>query len=103
MGRSCVEAQTTAQHAALGNSKGRKSAWCGLPKTLECKKSGGCLYNYAAALCAPTFATPSLHLPPHPHTPPFTFTHAPLLGLKSMHKGTSSDLDLRDGAEEGRW
>ena len=103
MGRSYVEAQITAQHTALGNSEGRKSAWSGFPKTLECKKSGGCLYNSIAALRAPTCATPSLCLPPRPRAPPFAFTRTLPLGLKSMRKGTSSDPDLRDGAEEGRW
>ena len=103
MGRSCMEAQITAQHAALGNSEGRKSAWCGFPKTLECKKLGGCLYNCIVALRAPTFATSSLHLPPRPRAPPFTFTHTPPLGLKILRKEASSDLDPRDGVEEGRW
>ena len=103
VGRSCAEAQITAQHAALGNSEGHKSAWCGFPKTLKGEKSGGCLYNYVAALRAPTFATPPLRLPPRPHTPPFAFTRAPSLGLKSSHEEASPDPDLRDGAEEGRW
>ena len=102
-GRSCAEAQITAQHAALGNSERRKSAWSGFPKTLECKKLGGCLYNYIAALRAPTFATPSLRLPPCPRAPPFAFTRALPLGLKNLRKEVSSDLDLRDGAKEGRW
>ena len=35
------------------------------PKTLECKK-WGVLYNYAAALHAPTFATLIFCLPPQP-------------------------------------
>ena len=58
MGRSCVEAQITAHHAALGNSEGRK-AWCGFPKTLEYEKLVRFLYNCAATLRAPTFATSS--------------------------------------------
>ena len=102
MGRSCAEAQITAHHAALGNSEGRKSIWCGFPKTLECEKWVRFLYNYIATLRAPTFATSPLHLPPQPRTPPFTFTRALQLGLKSLQKKASSDLDLRDGAEEGR-
>ena len=65
MGYSCAEAQVTARHAASGNSERRKS-WCGFPKTLECEKWGGCFYNCAAALHAPTFATLPLCLPPQP-------------------------------------
>ena len=103
MGRSCTEAQIMAHHTALGNSEGRKSIWCGFPKTLECEKWIQFLYSYVAALRAPTFATSPLHLPPQPSAPLFTFTRAPPLGLKSMRKKASSDPDLRDGVEEGRW
>ena len=103
MGRSCAEAQITAHHAALGNSEGRKSIRCGFPKTLECEKWVWFLYNCVATLHAPTFATLPLHLPPQPHAPPFAFTRALPLGLKNLRKEVSSDLDLRDGAKEGRW
>jgi len=58
MGSSCAEAQVTAQHAALENLERRKS-WSGFPKTLECEKVGGVLYNYSAAPRAPTFAISS--------------------------------------------
>jgi len=103
MGHSCVEAQMVAQLVALGNSEGRKSMWCGFPKTLECEKWVRFLYNCVAALRAPTFATSPLHLPPQPSAPLFTFTRAPPLGLKSLRKLSNSDPDLREGAEEGRW
>ena len=93
MGRSCAEAQIMAQHAALGNLERRKS-WCGFLKTLECEKWVRFLYNYAAVLHAPTFATSPLHLPPQPRAPPFAFTRA---------STASPNLDLRNGAEERKW
>ena len=83
MGCSCAEAQVTAHHAALGNSERGKS-WCGFPKTLECEKWRGCLYNYIATLCTPTFATPPLRLPPCPRAPPSAFTRASAAKAKKL-------------------
>ena len=95
MGRSCMKAQITAHHAALGNSKGHKSIWCGFPKTLECEKWVRFLYNCVAALYLLVFLL-ALAILIHIQM------RSPL-GLESLHKGTSSDLDLRDGGEVGRW
>ena len=63
-GCSCAKAQVTAHHDVSENWERRKS-WSGFPKTLECER-WGVLYNYPAALRAPTFATLLLRLPPQP-------------------------------------